>query len=298
MSVVASGSLPSERSATLRLVGLQLIGDQRPALRVPRHDDGEQIRPRRPHLQMRGGDDVVLARMGARGKPHGAACERGAEFAPARQVGGRRRRVGLEIADVERARHAELGEALGKPVILSEHESEGREDRTAQARPPPPALEGGGRHAPVDQHQRNGARLGLQHEVRPDLRLHQHGEIGAPMLQEALHEVLIVERDILMQHALRQPRAREPRRGDGGGGEQHAQLGALGGDASRSPAARHWPRRRSPHGTRRGSPAGAARWRHRSAQACAPAPPCRAACANRGSRARTARPGASAPDRP
>ena len=78
--------------------------------------------------------------------------------------------------------------------------------------------------------QRNAARLGLEHEVGPDLRFDQHGEIGTPMLQEAPHEVLMVERDILMQHAFGQAGAREPRRRDGGGGEQHAQLGPLGGD--------------------------------------------------------------------
>ena len=55
---------------------------------------------------------------------------------------------------------------------------------------------------PLISTQRNAARLGLEHEVGPDLRLDQHGEVGAPMRKKALHEGLIVERHILVEHAL------------------------------------------------------------------------------------------------
>ncbi len=50
------------------------------------------------------------------------------------------------------------------------------------------------------------------------------------MVQEALHEDRIVERHILMHHALGQARPREPRRGHRRGGEQDADFRPLGGD--------------------------------------------------------------------
>ena len=111
-----------------------------------------------------------------------ASRKRGGEALVPRQIDRRRRRVGLEIADAERAGRAERGEALGEALVLREHEIEGREQRPAQARAPAPAAEGADRHAAVDQHQRNVARVGLQHEVRPDLRFDEHREVRAPML--------------------------------------------------------------------------------------------------------------------
>ena len=51
-------------------------------------------------------------------------AERRIELAPPGQVDRRRRRVGLEIADVQRAGDAELGEALGQAVILRQHQIE------------------------------------------------------------------------------------------------------------------------------------------------------------------------------
>ena len=118
-----------------------------------------------------------------------------------------------------------------RAIVLRKHEVEGREQRPAHAGTPPPALERGGRHAAVDEDKRDALRLGLEHEVRPDLGFDQHRQVGAPMVQEALHIALIVERHILVHRALGQPRARELRRRDGAGGEQEPHLGMIGGDA-------------------------------------------------------------------
>ena len=54
------------------------------------------------------------------------ALKRGIELAASRQVGRRRRRIGLEVADVERAGDPELREALGQPAVLRQHQIERR----------------------------------------------------------------------------------------------------------------------------------------------------------------------------
>ena len=115
------------------------------------HDDGEEIGPRRLHVAMRRHHDLILALMRARGEPNGAAGNRRIELAPSGEIGRRRRRVGLEVADIERADRAELREALGEAVVLRQHEIEGREQRPAEIRAPPPALEARRRHAAVDE---------------------------------------------------------------------------------------------------------------------------------------------------
>jgi len=43
----------------------------------------------------------------------------------------RRRRIGLQIADRDRFRHAELGKATRQAGILRQHQVEGGEQRTA-----------------------------------------------------------------------------------------------------------------------------------------------------------------------
>ena len=205
-----------------------------------------------------------------------AVGERGIELAPRRQIDGRRRRVGLEVADVERARDAELGEALGEPPsgrTRSNAPNSGRPPR-----PPPPALEARRRYAAIDEHQGNVPGLGLQHQVGPDLRLDQHGEIGAPMLQEALHEAWLSS-GIYWRARPGQPCPRQSRRGDGGGGQQDAELGPFGGDGLD-----HRQRGIGLADARRMEPDEEARgpWRAREAVALGPgrAPLCRASCAS------------------
>jgi hypothetical protein len=168
--------------------------------------------------------------MGACGEPDAPPRKRRVERKTPRQIGRRRRRVGLEVADIERARDAELGKAFGKIAVLGQNEIEGREERPAQSWALPPTLIGRNRYAAIDEHQGNVQRLGFEHEIWPDFRFDQHGKIGAPMVQETLHEDLIVERHILMQDAFRHSRPCKPCRGHCRGGEKEANLRPRGRD--------------------------------------------------------------------
>src|SRR6478672_2852098 len=105
---------------------------------MARHNDGEKVGLLGLHLEMGCCDPVLLALMRAGSEQHRAARQRRGEPPLAGKVGWWRRGVGLEISDIERARHPELSEALGETIVLRKHEVEGREQRPAHAGTPPP----------------------------------------------------------------------------------------------------------------------------------------------------------------
>ena len=293
-------ALRAERHVEIRMA-LQLLGDQRAALGMPRHDDGEQVGSRAPSCA-----DAPRRRSRPRRdacwrRARPAAGERGVELAPSRQIDRRRRRVGLEVADVERARRAELRRsAAASRSFCASTRSKRREQRPAQARPPPPALE-----ASEDDMRPLTSTSGMSRAFVSSTRFgqisefDQHREIGPPMVEEALHDspgcrAAHIDAARPCGSRVRASRAEvtvpvvSSMRSSGCSA---AIASITGSTALVSPTLAAWNQARKPGRARRAGD-------RRSARAGARAPPCRAACARRASAARAALRGASTRDRP
>ena len=209
---------------------------------------------------------------------------------PGRSAGGGGASA-LRLPTSRRAGDAELSEALGEAAVLRQHQVEGREQRPAQARPPPPALEGRRRHAAVDQDEGNvrapwsrargsarsptrpaprgrGANGSRSAARRPGCRA-AHIDASAPRGRRV--RASRAEVTVAVVSSMRTS------------GRSAAMVSITGSAALASPTLAAWNQARKP--------AAAARLTGRSARGAGRALLCRAACARRGSAARTAPPG-------
>ena len=200
------------------------------------------------------------------------------------RVDRRRRRVDLQVADSRDRARAELLEAARQRVVLRQHEREAVEQRPQQPARAPPLLEAAERHAAVHERQRHAGVGGLQDQVRPDLGLGEHGEIGPPMIQERARVARRVERHVLVDGARARPPPREARRGHGARRQQETQrrkLGAEGLDQRQDRIGL------ADGGVQPHEPAfGARRSRSRAVPSAGSCPPCRCARASAAARGR------------
>ena len=123
-------------------------------------------------------DDLFLAFVRACGDEPRSPIERVPECFELARVDRWRRRVDLQVADSRDRARTEFFEAARQRLVLGQHEREAIEQRPQQPARAPPPLEAAERHAAVHERQRHAGVGGLQDQVRPDLRLGEHGEIG------------------------------------------------------------------------------------------------------------------------
>ena len=154
---------------------------------MARHDDGEEARKRAGEAPVRRRPTIasspgwVLAATQT-GRPRDAGRRAGRA---ARGIGRRRRRVELEVAGDRDPRRAEPRRAARRRPGSAR--GRGRSGRAAprDVRQALPAPERALRHAPVDEDQRDAARVELEDGVRPDLGFGDEREVRLPVVEEA-----------------------------------------------------------------------------------------------------------------
>nr|WP_246161473.1 hypothetical protein [Segnochrobactrum spirostomi] len=195
---IAAGA---QRDAHTRPGRVEPLGDGRPALRVARNHEGDEVATARGEPGMGDGDEILFAAMGARGDPAWAVAEHFFEAAQFRFVDRGRRDVEFQIAgDVDFA-DAEVGEALAVGIGLGEAGGEGAEQAAGGLPPAPPAGMGARREPPVDDDAGNVPPAQLVDRRRPDLGLDEEGRLRPPMVEEAIDVGRDVERNELVEGA-------------------------------------------------------------------------------------------------
>ena len=173
---------------------------------------------------MRGDDGGLFAGM-RRGRGDDGAQPMSAFAALQRRfVDRRRRHVELEIAgaDVRAARRVARNAPHRRPTAQAQIET--RQQRRDHARHQPPAAERTLRQAAVDHDHRNFALGARQDEIGPQIGFDEQRQVGPPMVEEAPHEARRVERNELVQGAVRQPLLGERRRRDRARRDQHGEI--------------------------------------------------------------------------
>jgi hypothetical protein len=202
-----------------------------------------------------GGDDLLLARMGRGGEPERPPGEGAAEAHPLGLVVGQRRRALLERARDGDPGRAERLELLGGELVLGEDAVETRQQRLGHAAEQAPAAEAPLGDPRVDQQHRNAAAVRRPEGRRPELALGPDRDVGAPVVEEALDPGQHVHGGVLVQAALGHALGEVLRRGDGAGGHEAGEVGAVPVSRRRNSSSEA-PRRRSRRGTRRAGPRG------------------------------------------
>ncbi len=195
-------------------------GDLRPAMRVARSDDRQEVRMARRKRPVHGDDDIVLARMGAGRQPDRPAGDEPVELRQRAWIGGRRRRVEFQVARDRDLVRAEPREAFRIGRRLREAEGEAAEKRTDHPREALPAPERAIRHPAIDEDERDLPPIELDDRVRPDLRFRDERQIRLPMIEKAPDVARHVERHELVKGAGRQAAGDEGRRGSRAGGDE------------------------------------------------------------------------------
>ena len=148
------------------------------------------------------GDDRLLAGMRDGREPERAGADQGREPGCFRWVDGQAGRGQLEIARWQQTARAELRQAAGVVGRLRVDTVEGANNLVREAAGPAPAPQAAGRHARVDQHQRDPARLTGGEQVRPQLAFDESRRIGPPVVQETGGPGGHVQRNEPVQHML------------------------------------------------------------------------------------------------
>ena len=224
------GASPRLRRAT-RQPGLrQRLLDLVAPLDMARHEDRQKVLVAPGEAGVDVGDDRLLARMGRQRGPARPVPDRLRKLGQRGLVAGRRPGVGLQVAADADRMGAEEVEALGVDVGLRDDMGEVLEQRLGERRRRLPALERIVGQAGVDQHLRDPPAAELQHRHRPDLALGHHRKVRAPVVEEAHHRWLDVERHELVDGAVGEAVADEPCRGHRAGG--HHDVDAFLGDGT------------------------------------------------------------------
>ena len=151
------------RQLALRAQGRNLPGalreivDVAAALRMARHDDGEQAGKRLPQPAMRFDHRLLFARMRRCRRDHWTIADGVFQRLELVVVDRRRRDVELQIAGDLDLRRAQLRQAIGIEAGLRKAEIEAAEQRLGGALKGPPAMERTLGDAAIDDDQRNAA---------------------------------------------------------------------------------------------------------------------------------------------
>ena len=142
----------------------------------------------------------LLPRMGGGGEEQGTVLHLCAQLGEG--VGISRQRVAGELqvqpAVVPRAEPRQAG---GRLRVLGHDQIEAADQGARRPGRQPPAAEARGRQAAGDQGGAGAPPAGAEDQVRPQLALGEHGEVGAPVLQEAGAGAGAVHGDELMARA-------------------------------------------------------------------------------------------------
>ena len=164
---------------------------------------------------MRGGDDLLLALVGARRDPYRAVAEERLERRHRGRVGGRRRDVEFEIAgDRDLARRRAAGSVRRPPRVCARQRPIREKSDAGGAAEAVPAAKGPLRHARIDEDLRDAGAGELHDRHRPQLGLDEERDIRPPVAEEAADPGRDVDRRELVHGA-----ARQAARGDLGGGD-------------------------------------------------------------------------------
>src|SRR5262249_11661649 len=106
---------------------------------------------------------------------------------------------------------------------LREAEIKGSQQRSNGAGSPSPTLEGSLGKAAVDQKQRDTAPCACCDQIWPEVGLYEDREIGAPVIEETVHESGRVQRHELMNRSRGQAQLGNSGGGDGAGRAEYAQ---------------------------------------------------------------------------
>ena len=172
---------------------------------MTRHDDGQKRRHRALQNFGRARDSFVLAGMRAGREENRPVFQ--ARGAVPRPRGRRPAAAARRISDCRRRwclRTPSCLRRLAKRQFCVSTRSNREKTGLDKARQPRPSLGRAGRHAAVDEHERDFPVARLDDQVRPDFGFGEEGEVGTPMLDEAPAEARAVQRHELMDRALGQ----------------------------------------------------------------------------------------------
>ena len=199
-------------------------GDRVGALRMPRHEDKQQIGTGAQQIPVRGQRHLVLPRMSRAGEPEGSARDQAAEPIELGGVEGQRAAERLEVDACAGPGGAELRQKRGGPLVLAVDQAELVEQMPRRGGQPPPSARRTRRDAGVHERQRNAGIRSHADQLRPQLALDQRRRVRAPMRQKALEDPARVERRKLVQGARGQAVGDDPRRGRRARGDQEGAL--------------------------------------------------------------------------
>ena len=167
--------------------------------------------------------NLLLARVRGGRQPHRARADDRPHARKFCRICGQGWHVIFEIARHLHAGAAKVHQPRGVGGALGQAQIDGAQQRADGAGELAPAIVGALRHAGVDEHQRNAARVRLQKHVGPQFRFGEQRDVGAPMIEESVHVMRAVQRRKLVEHAVAKPVLHHARRGERACGQQHVE---------------------------------------------------------------------------